>query len=444
VPPRRIRPAERPVGITLDGESIEADASSSVASAILAQGELVLARSPKFHRPRGPSCMRGGCDGCLMRVDGVPNVMTCGVVPRQGMKIERQNVVLSANLDLLRATDWFFPKGMNHHEIFAGVPGVQSVMLAFTRRVSGLGELPEKKLDPRSRAVKSIACDVLVVGGGPAGLSVAAALSPLGVSVVVVDEGRDPGGTLLSFPPGARPRLGARVIDVDVARNELVEHARSAGATIRSSTTLLGVLEGDDWLADDAGEGLVRFEARAHVVATGGHDGVAAFVGNDLPGVVSARAAGRLLREGVLVGDEVVVAGDGPHLEAFAAAAAELGATIERVPLAAVEGVRGMSSVRSVVVREKKSERRIDADALVIGAPTAPAFEIASSGGAPVEHEPRGFRVVIDERSRAPGVEKRPMFALGEIVGAPLDLDALRSAADRIARQFVKDSKGAR
>ena len=436
--------------ITLDGETIEADEASSVTTAILGQGEMVLARSPKFHRPRGPSCLRGGCDGCLMRVDGVPNVMTCAVTPRPGMRVERQNVVLSANLDLLRATDWFFPHGMNHHEIFAGVPGVQSVMLAFARRVSGLGELPEKKLEPSSRAVKTVACDVLIVGAGPAGLSAAAALSPLGVKVVVADEGRAPGGSLLSFPRGARARLGAEEVDVDAAREDLVQKARSGGAVIRSCTTLLGVLEGDDWLADDAAPsdrspangGLVRFEARAHVVATGAHDGVAAFVGNDLPGVISARAAGRLLREGVLVGDKIVVAGEGPFLETFAAAAAVEGASVERVPLAAVEGVRGMSSVRSVVVREKRSERRIDADALVIGAPPAPAFEIAASGGAPVEHDARGYHVVVDDRARAPGVERRPLFAVGEAAGAALDLDALRAAADRVARAIAAESKG--
>jgi sarcosine oxidase subunit alpha len=262
------------------------------------------------------------------------------------------------------------------------------------------------------------------------------------VNVVVADEGRAPGGSLLSFPRGARARFAGKEVDVDAAREALVHKAREAGATIRSCTTLLGVLEGDDWLADDAREGLVRFEARAHVVATGGHDGVAAFVGNDLPGVISARAAGRLLREGVLVGERPVVAGEGPFLEAFAAAAAAEGATLERVPLAAIEGVRGMSSVRSVVVRDKRSERRIDADALVIGAPPAPAFEIAASGGAPVEHDARGYRVVVDDRARAPGVEKRPLFAVGEVAGAALDLDAMRADAERVARAVASESKG--
>lgn len=381
-----------------------------------------------------------------MRVDGAPNIMTCAIEPKKGMRVERQNVVLSSKMDLLRATDWFFPDGMNHHEIFAGVPGVQSVMAAFARRVSGLGELPERVVPPRREAVRKVTCEVLVVGGGPAGLCVAAALAREGANVALVDEGRVAGGSLLSFPRGARVTLGESVVDIDLARAQLVEAAQRAGVSMHACTALLGVLEGDDWLAHSHSNleqnGLVRFEARAHVVATGGHDGVAAFVGNDLPGVVSARAAGRLLRDGVLIGERLVVTGKGPFLQAFVDAATAAGATIERVDLDALDGVRGMSRVRTVVVREGrdgKKERHIDADALVVAAPVAPAFEIAASGGAPVEHDARGYHVVVDDRFRAPGVERRPLYAIGEAIGASLDLDAMRAAADRIARAITEE-----
>ncbi len=51
----------------------------------------VLSHSPKYGRPRGLHCARGGCMSCLMRVDGVPNVRSCKTPVRDGMRVERQD-----------------------------------------------------------------------------------------------------------------------------------------------------------------------------------------------------------------------------------------------------------------------------------------------------------------------------------------------------------------
>ncbi len=145
----RLRPPSDPVTILLDGRRLIAGRGEPAAVALIAEGNVALARSPKFHRPRGPSCLRAACDGCLARVNGVPNVMTCRVPATEGMLIETQNVVGSRDVDLFRMADWFFPEGMNHHELFAGVPGVERVMQALARRVAGLGRLPAEAGDPR-------------------------------------------------------------------------------------------------------------------------------------------------------------------------------------------------------------------------------------------------------------------------------------------------------
>src|SRR5579859_1757832 len=113
--PRRLRPLRDPVTIELDGDAIEAERGEPIAVALLAADKIALARSPKFHRPRGPSCLRAACDGCLARVDDVPNVMTCMVAAEQGSVVRTQNTLGSREVDLLRMTDWFFPRGMNHH-----------------------------------------------------------------------------------------------------------------------------------------------------------------------------------------------------------------------------------------------------------------------------------------------------------------------------------------
>ncbi|MDP9150643.1 MAG: (2Fe-2S)-binding protein [Myxococcota bacterium] len=113
-----------------DGEAIVAERGEPVAAALVAAGHLTLARSPKFHRPRGPSCFRAACDGCLARVDDEPNGMTCRVPAAEGTRVETQTVAGTRELDLLRMADWFFPEGMNHHELLAGVPGLQGRAMA--------------------------------------------------------------------------------------------------------------------------------------------------------------------------------------------------------------------------------------------------------------------------------------------------------------------------
>src|SRR5437870_919184 len=81
------------VTLTFDGERITAEEGEPIASALVRAGKLQIARSPKFHRPRGPACFRGACDGCLARVDGEPNVMTCLEPARDGQTIESQNTL---------------------------------------------------------------------------------------------------------------------------------------------------------------------------------------------------------------------------------------------------------------------------------------------------------------------------------------------------------------
>ncbi len=87
----RLRPPKDPVRITFDGEEIVAERGEPICAALVAAGKLVVARSPKFHRPRGPSCLRAACDGCLARVDETPNVMTCMTPCDEGTAVVSQN-----------------------------------------------------------------------------------------------------------------------------------------------------------------------------------------------------------------------------------------------------------------------------------------------------------------------------------------------------------------
>jgi sarcosine oxidase subunit alpha len=421
--PRAV-PLRNAVTISLDGESIEAEHGEPIAAALLAAGKSSFARSPKFHRPRGPACMRAACDGCLARVDGVPNVMTCMTEAREGTRVEVQNTLGSREIDLLRVTDWFFPEGMDHHRLFAGVLGVQGVMQAFARRVAGLGLLPETV--GAARPARRRALDVVVVGAGPAGMAVASRLVERGRAVEIVDDALAPGGGLRAL--GARDACAWGEIEGAFA------NAVKKGLVVRPGTTA-GGLYGDDLLLVGR-EGAEIVSARALVLATGAHDGVLAFEGNDVPGVMSARAAGILLRGGVLVGRRVVVVvarGGGPFGAAYTRAIADAAAPCEVV---VVEGepvrVTGSSAIRSVTVRDGGAERKLKADALLVDAPRSPAYELVEQAGAKLVHEPRGFVPRVTGGKIREGV-----WVAGEAAGASFDPVELARAAEEVAAQIA-------
>ncbi len=415
-----------PVSFTFDGHPVTAERGEPVAAALVAAGKLALARSPKYHRPRGPACFRGACDGCLARVDGVPNVTTCLHPVREGAVVESQNTLGSREIDLLRVTDWFFASGLNHHELFAGVPGLQQVMQVFARRVAGLGRLP-RTATPAAKASRR-ALDVLVVGAGPSGMAAALELAAAGRRVEVVDDALAAGGSTVATLDAAWDGLRER-FDAAVARGAV---------TLRLRTTAAGIY-GDDVLvvgpAEDADEARAEVtSARDVVLAPGAHDGVVAFEGNDVPGVMSARAACGLLARGVGLGERVavfVVEGGGPFGEAYARSAASR--CDVRVVRGAPVAVSGGTHVKEVAFVEGGKEERLRVDAVLVDAPRAPSFELAEQAGAKPEHEPRGFAV------RPEGGEVRDGFwVLGEITGAPLEparvLADARDLASRVGR----------
>ncbi len=429
--PFRLRSPNHPVDMTLDGTTVVAEEGEPIAHALLAAGALALARSPKFHRPRGPSCLRAACDGCLMRVDGAPNVMTCLVPARAGTEVVSQNTLGSRRVDLLRVTDWFFPNGINHHELFAGVPGVQGVMQAFARRVAGLGRLPEganARREPRSAKRRSV--DVLVVGGGPSGLAAAATLAEAGHQVEILDDALSIGGSLLAL--GGSRRAWASL-------EQQVERGVAAGRIRMRSATVAGAVFPDGVLVDGP-EGAEIVEARTLVLAPGAHDGVLAFEGNDLPGIFSARAGLRLLGSGVAVGKKVVVSvspseRSGPYGVMFRDEVQALGAPIEVI---VVEGdpiaVRGSNHVKEVIFAPLPNDRSEDkrafkADALLVDTPRAPAYELCAQAGAELVHAPFGFLVRTHETRIAPGIH-----AVGEVVGTALTLAAILEEARSLAR----------
>lgn len=272
-----------------DGAPITARLNEPVAIALLAAGRHTLARSPKYHRPRGPACLRGACDGCLVRVDDTPNAMACRVSAQSGMKILSQNAFPTAGIDVLGLTDWFFPHGLDHHHLLASSPhAINTVMQSFARKLSGLGALPETSSPVRE--ARTIDTDVLIIGAGPSGCAAATALSTAGFNVTLVDTEAHHGGSRLDDPDDP--------LDLTPLPSRVDFHPCSTAVATYSDGTLV---------ADT--DGVILVHSRARLFATGLQPFIPAVPNNDLPGVMTSRALARTFCYGVAPARRILVVG---------------------------------------------------------------------------------------------------------------------------------------
>jgi len=402
------------VSLRCEGQPLRAYAGESVAVALYAGGDGVLSRSLKYHRPRSFFCLEGHCGACLMRIDGVPNLRACMEPCAEGITVEGQNAYPSPDMDVLGAVDWLFPEGMNHHTLMTGSRLLNQVVSKVVRQLSGLGTLPDRSVQDTVRC-EEIEVDVLVVGAGPAGLAAAEAAAAAGARTLMCDEQDRPGGSLL-----ADPRHGAAEAD------RRAEAARRAGADARARTTAIGYYPEDGGALLLAGpERLARASARRVVYATGGYAQNLVFANNDRPGVMAARAVGRLLVQFGVAPAERVCLVVGKHADPEPAAA--LGAALGRAGCEVVMiderretivGARGRVWVTALEVASGDGRvRRIPCNLVAVAAPPSPASEAARQHGCAVELRPAagGFAVVVDEdgHTSAGGV-----LACGDVCGA--------------------------
>ena len=394
------------IEIRIADTTVRAFTDESIAAAALASGERVLSRSLKYHRPRTFFCLEGHCSGCLVRLSGVPNMRACQAPCTPGAEVQGQNAFPSAEVDLLGAVDFLFSRGMDHHTLMTGSSVLNRLANKVVRQLSGLGKLPTAPTGELPE-VRRHDVDVCVIGGGPAGLAAAREIARAGKRAVLVDDQMQPGGSLR-----ADPRTGRAAAEAAWRALE------DTGAVVLSRSTAIGYFPEDDGgvLAVAAPDRLYRIYAKAWLWATGGYAVNLPFPDNDRPGVIAARAVGRLLVDhGILGGDKICVI-EVPEVAADAAALAAAltaaGADVTRVPLGEVTAVRGRGWATSI----DASRTKIDCDLVAVAAIPSPASEGARQQGCRVVLDPPagGFRIVVDAdgRTTTPGV-----WACGDVCG---------------------------
>jgi sarcosine oxidase, subunit alpha len=281
---------------SFEGHEYQGYAGDTISSALAAAGVPYLARSFKYHRPRSILSFANHDSNTLFQVDGVPNVRGDVTLLRDGMQVSAVNTFGGLRADKARVLDrfarmlpvGFYYKAFHSKRLF---PRWERMF----RRLTGLGEVDLAA--PRAATSKRYGfCDVLVIGGGPSGMAAALAASAAGARVAVVDE------SLRSAGNGAPSDLVRAVHD-------------SAGVTMFPATFAAGYYA-DHWVALAEPDRMTKMRAGAVVFATGVIEQPAVFRNNDLPGVMSASGALRLLaRHGVAPGRRVVMVA--ANLEAY-------------------------------------------------------------------------------------------------------------------------------
>lgn len=274
------------IDFTFEGKRYWGYVGDTVSSALWANGQHILGRSFKYHRPRGIFSFANHDINALMQSGQELNLRADVTPLTAGMSLEAVNTfggVISDRASVLNLLSSFLPVGFYYKAFHT--KRLFPVWERLIRNLGGLGKLDVST--PHIRTPKRYDfCDVLVVGAGVSGLAAALAAATAGADVVIVDENAQAGGAG-SYQGGENDRAAKT--------KELLTAVKLHPQIRVYLATQAAGYYADHWVPLVDHTCLSKMRAQAIVVASGAYEQPAVFRNNDLPGVMLASAAQRLI-----------------------------------------------------------------------------------------------------------------------------------------------------